>query len=76
MSHLIPFSELARRLVTDHGLAATLLFTSARSIPLKQYLAVAASVRVGVDLVALPAPTPTDVGHHLRPKEHGESRSD
>uniref|UniRef100_A0A0E0KZU0 Glycosyltransferase n=1 Tax=Oryza punctata TaxID=4537 RepID=A0A0E0KZU0_ORYPU len=61
LGHLIPFAELARRLVTDHGLAATLLFASARSPPSEQYLAVAGSVLAeGVDLVALPAPTPAD----------------
>ncbi|KAF0923046.1 hypothetical protein E2562_003280 [Oryza meyeriana var. granulata] len=61
MGHLIPFSELARCLVADHGLAATLLFASARSTPSEQYLVVAASVPAeGVDLVALPVPTPAD----------------
>uniref|UniRef100_A0A0E0JCC6 Glycosyltransferase n=1 Tax=Oryza nivara TaxID=4536 RepID=A0A0E0JCC6_ORYNI len=61
LGHLIPFAELARRLVADHGLAATLLFASARSPPSEQYLAVAASVLAeGVDLVALPAPAPAD----------------
>ncbi|CAL4910871.1 unnamed protein product [Urochloa decumbens] len=57
MGHLIPFAELARRLVSDHGLAATLLFASATSQPSEQYLAVAAAaVQDGIDLVALPAP--------------------
>ncbi|KAG8067507.1 hypothetical protein GUJ93_ZPchr0005g15044 [Zizania palustris] len=60
MGHLIPFAELARRLVADHGLAATLLFAAARSPPSEQYLAVAASVPEGVDLVALPAPEAPD----------------
>jgi hydroquinone glucosyltransferase len=58
MGHLIPFAELARRLVSDHGLAATLLFASATSPPSGQYLAVAAAVPDAVDLVALPAPPP------------------
>ncbi|CAL4903456.1 unnamed protein product [Urochloa decumbens] len=53
MGHLIPFVELARRLVSDHGLAATLLFASATSQPSEQYLAVAAAaVRDGIDLAA------------------------
>jgi hydroquinone glucosyltransferase len=51
MGHLIRFTELARRLVSDHGLAATILFAAAASPPSEQYLALA-----GVDLVALPAP--------------------
>lgn len=58
MGHLIPFAELARRLVADHGLAATLLFASATSAPSEQYLAVAAAVPDAIDLVALPAPLP------------------
>jgi hydroquinone glucosyltransferase len=58
MGHLIPFAELARRLVSDHGLAATLLFASATSPPSEQYLAVAAAVPDAFDLVALPAPPP------------------
>ncbi|XP_062181657.1 hydroquinone glucosyltransferase-like [Phragmites australis] len=59
MGHLIPFAELARRLVSDHGLAATLLFAAATSPPSAQYLAVAAAaVSDRVDLVALPAPPP------------------
>ncbi|KAL6619554.1 hypothetical protein ACP70R_031835 [Stipagrostis hirtigluma subsp. patula] len=58
MGHLIPFTELARRLVADHGMAATLLFAAATSPPSEQYLAVAAAVPDGVDLVALPAPPP------------------
>lgn len=58
MGHLIPFAELARRLVADHGLAATLLFAAATSPPSEQYLALAAAVPDGVDLVALPAPPP------------------
>lgn len=58
MGHLIPFAELARRLVADHGLAATLLFASATSAPSEQYLAVAAAVPDAIDLVALPAPPP------------------
>ncbi|RLM60244.1 hypothetical protein C2845_PM14G16040 [Panicum miliaceum] len=33
MGHLIPFAELSRRLVADHGLAATLLFAAATSPP-------------------------------------------
>ncbi|CAL5097581.1 unnamed protein product [Urochloa decumbens] len=56
MGHLIPFAELARRLVSDHGLAATLLFASATPKPSEQYLAVAAAVPDTIDLVALPAP--------------------
>ncbi|KAF7082564.1 hypothetical protein CFC21_086432 [Triticum aestivum] len=56
MGHLIPFAELARRLVADHGLAATLLFAAATDAPSEQYAALAASVPDGVDLVALPAP--------------------
>nr|CAB3463507.1 unnamed protein product [Digitaria exilis] len=60
MGHLIPFAELARRLVSDHGLAATLLFASATSPPSDQYLAVASSIpATGVDLVTLPAPPPS-----------------
>ncbi|TKW24878.1 hypothetical protein SEVIR_3G078600v4 [Setaria viridis] len=58
MGHLIPFAELARRLVSDHGLAATLLFASATSPPSEQYLAVAAALPDAVDLVALPPPPP------------------
>ncbi|TVU16959.1 hypothetical protein EJB05_32963, partial [Eragrostis curvula] len=58
MGHLIPFMELARRLVSEHGLAATLLFAAATSPPSEQYLALAASVPDGVDLVALPPPPP------------------
>jgi len=60
MGHLIPFVELAHRLATDHGLAATLLFASATSPPSDQYLAVAAAAPDAVDLVALPAPPPED----------------
>ncbi|KAL6864878.1 hypothetical protein ACP4OV_016029 [Aristida adscensionis] len=60
MGHLIPFAELARRLVADHGLAATLLFAAATSPPSPQYLAVAAAAPDGVNLVALPAPPPVD----------------
>jgi hydroquinone glucosyltransferase len=75
MGHLIPFTELARRLVSDHGLAATILFAAAASPPSEQYLALAASVPAGVDLVALPAPPPDGaffanvrerVGHAVR----------
>jgi hydroquinone glucosyltransferase len=55
IGHLIPFVELARRLVADHGLAATVLFASATPSPSREYLAVAAAVPEGVDLVALPA---------------------
>ncbi|KAJ1262152.1 hypothetical protein BS78_09G085600 [Paspalum vaginatum] len=58
MGHLIPFVELARRLVFDHGLAATLLFASATSPPSEQYLAVNATVPDAIDVVALPAPPP------------------
>ncbi|KAF7082565.1 hypothetical protein CFC21_086436 [Triticum aestivum] len=54
--HLIPFAELARQLVADHGVAATLLFAAATDAPSEQYTALAASVPDGVDLVALPAP--------------------
>ena len=53
MGHLIPFTELSRRLVADHGLAATLLFAAATSPPSAQYLALAASAPDGVDLAAL-----------------------
>ncbi|KAM0903374.1 hypothetical protein ACQ4PT_018625 [Festuca glaucescens] len=56
MGHLIPFAELARRLVADHGLGATLLFAAATDTPSEQYASVAASVPDGVNLVALPAP--------------------
>ncbi|KAK3140472.1 hypothetical protein QOZ80_5AG0401500 [Eleusine coracana subsp. coracana] len=56
MGHLIPLVELARRLVTDHGLAATLLFTPATPTPSQEYLAVAAMVPDGIDLVTLPGP--------------------
>ncbi|KAL6864880.1 hypothetical protein ACP4OV_016031 [Aristida adscensionis] len=56
MGHLIPFVELARRLVAGHGLAATLLFAAATPALSQEYLAVAATVPAGVDLVALPAP--------------------
>ncbi|KAM3296690.1 hypothetical protein ACQJBY_038841 [Aegilops geniculata] len=56
MGHLIPFAELARRLVADHGLAATLLFAAATGSPSEQYAALASSMPDGVDLVALPAP--------------------
>ncbi|XP_051182289.2 hydroquinone glucosyltransferase-like [Lolium perenne] len=56
MGHLIPFAELARRLVADHGLAATLLFAAATDTPSEQYASVAASVPDDVNLVALPAP--------------------
>ncbi|GJM94894.1 hypothetical protein PR202_ga11578 [Eleusine coracana subsp. coracana] len=68
MGHLIPFTELARRLVAHHGLAATLLFASATWPPPEQYLALAASVPDGVDLVALPAPPPEALPHfaHVR----------
>ncbi|KAL6864879.1 hypothetical protein ACP4OV_016030 [Aristida adscensionis] len=58
MGHLIPFTELARRLVAGHGLAATILFAAATAPPSAQYLAAAAAVPDGVDLVALPAPPP------------------
>ncbi|CAL5097580.1 unnamed protein product [Urochloa decumbens] len=53
LGHLIPFLELARRLVADHRLAATVLFTAATPSPSEEYLAVAAAVPEGVDLVAL-----------------------
>ncbi|TVU16961.1 hypothetical protein EJB05_32965, partial [Eragrostis curvula] len=53
--HLIPFVELARRLVADHGLAATVLFAGAMPTPSEEYLEAAAAVPDGVDLVALPA---------------------
>ncbi|CAL4910869.1 unnamed protein product [Urochloa decumbens] len=53
LGHLIPILELARRLVADHGLAATILFTAATPSPSEEYLAVAAAVPEGVDLVAL-----------------------
>ena len=56
MGHLIPFAELARRLVADHGLAATLLFATATDAPSEQYAALAASMPDGVDLLMLPAP--------------------
>ncbi|CAM0957361.1 unnamed protein product [Alopecurus aequalis] len=56
MGHLIPFAELARRLVADHGLGATLLFAAATDPPSEQYVPLAASIPDGVDLVALPAP--------------------
>ncbi|XP_047093518.1 hydroquinone glucosyltransferase-like [Lolium rigidum] len=56
MGHLIPFAELARRLVADHDLGATLLFAAATDTPSEQYASVAASVPDGVNLVALPAP--------------------
>ncbi|CAL5097579.1 unnamed protein product [Urochloa decumbens] len=55
MGHLIPLLEFARRLVADHGLAATVLFASATPSPSEEYLAVAAAAPEGVDLVALPA---------------------
>ncbi|KAF7077306.1 hypothetical protein CFC21_081873 [Triticum aestivum] len=56
MGHLIPFAELAHRLVSDHGFAATLLFATATDAPSEQYAALAASMPDGVDLVVLPAP--------------------
>uniref|UniRef100_A0ACD5TPU3 Uncharacterized protein n=1 Tax=Avena sativa TaxID=4498 RepID=A0ACD5TPU3_AVESA len=56
MGHLIPFAELARRLVADHGLAATLLFAAATDTPSEQYASLAASIPDGINLVALPAP--------------------
>ncbi|CAN6331010.1 unnamed protein product [Urochloa humidicola] len=55
IGHLIPMLEFARRLVADHGLAATVLFASATPSPSEEYLAVAAAAPEGVDLVALPA---------------------
>jgi hydroquinone glucosyltransferase len=33
LGHLIPFAELARRLVADQGLGATLLFAAATDTP-------------------------------------------
>jgi hydroquinone glucosyltransferase len=56
MGHLIPFAELARRLVADHGLGATLLFAAATDTPSEQYASLAASVPDSVNLIALPAP--------------------
>ncbi|TVU16960.1 hypothetical protein EJB05_32964, partial [Eragrostis curvula] len=56
MGHLIPLVELARRLVADHGLSATLLFATATPTPSEEYLAVAAVAPDGVDLVAIPGP--------------------
>jgi hypothetical protein len=56
MGHLIPFAELARRLVADQGLGATLLFAAATDTPSEQYASLAASVPDGVNLIALPAP--------------------
>ncbi|CAL5012830.1 unnamed protein product [Urochloa decumbens] len=59
MGHLIPLVELSRRLVSDHGLAATLLFAAATSPPSSEYLSLVASIGAGgIDLVTLPAPPP------------------
>lgn len=60
MGHLIPFAELARQLVADHGLSATLLFAAATDLPSEEYAALAASVPDSIDFVVLPAP-PADV---------------
>lgn len=72
MGHLIPFAELARRLVADHGLSTTLLFASATSPPSEQYLAVAAAVPDDVDLVALPAPPPDALPPATAARERAE----